>query len=62
MTPDTIPQLDPDTLYELCPDCGGIRGRFWRVARVWAWLRGERAGFCLTCMDEGLVPHDCPED
>jgi hypothetical protein len=44
MTSDAIPTLDPDLLYEECPDC-----------------EGECDG-CLTCFDEGLVPHGCGEE
>jgi hypothetical protein len=39
---DLIPILDPDILYEECPDC-------------------PEDGGCLTCFDEGLVPHDCDD-
>lgn len=41
---DKMPQLDPETLYEICPRCKG------------------RAQGCMTCWDEGLVPHRCPEE
>lgn len=43
MSLDTIPELDPDITYELCPDCH------------------DEGAFCLTCFDEGLVPHACQE-
>lgn len=42
MIDDAVPTLDPDLLYEECPDC-------------------PKDGFCLTCFDECLVPHGCPE-
>lgn len=45
MSDDVIPTLDPEILYELCPDC-----------------EDEGDGGCITCWDEGLVPHDCPAE
>jgi hypothetical protein len=45
MSADSIPTLDPELTYELCPTCND-----------------EGAGFCLTCFDEGLVPHGCPAE
>jgi hypothetical protein len=59
MSADTVPALDTEQTYELCPDCGGVRSRYDRLRRAWAWIRRERHGFCLTCMDEELVPHGC---
>jgi hypothetical protein len=61
MSAAEIPSLDPDALYEACPDCGGVRTRFEWLRRLWDRLCGRQAGGCLTCFDEGLVPHDCPE-
>ena len=62
MSSAAVPTLDPDVTYELCPDCGVLRGRFDFLRRAWAWLRRDAHGFCLTCFDEGLVPHGCAEE
>lgn len=40
-----VPDLDPDTLYEACPDC------FDRDP--------ISEGLCLRCFDEQIVPHNC---
>lgn len=45
MSAAEIPKLDPDALYELCPDC-----------------EDSGKGGCMTCWDEGLVPHACDEE
>jgi len=61
MSAADVPTLDPTITYELCPNCGGVRGRFDFLRRAWAWVRRDRGG-CLNCFDEGLVPHNCPAE
>lgn len=56
-----VPTLDPDALYEACPECGGVRTRLDRLRSLWGRLRRRHSGGCLTCFDEGLVPHRCRE-
>jgi hypothetical protein len=43
-----VPALDPDLLFEECPDC--------------AHIDPSLDAYCLTCFDEGLVPHQCGEE